>query len=62
MSVFNYVFGGSMSNIQFVLKIILCTFIIIAVGKILMSIAAYIGEQIGIRAFVDFLFRKMKKN
>lgn len=50
-----------MSHIQFILRVIMGTFLIIITGKILLSASAYIGEQIGIRAFVEFIFRKVNK-
>jgi len=50
-----------MDNIQFVLKIIMGVFIIILFGKIWNEIAAYVGEQFGLRTFVEFLLRKVKK-
>lgn len=50
-----------MDNIQFVLKVIMGVFLIIVIGKILYEVAAYIGEILGLRTFVNFLLKKIKK-
>lgn len=50
-----------MDNIQFALKVTMGVFIIIAIGKLWLIIAAYIGEQFGLGTFVEFLLRKIKK-
>lgn len=48
-------------NIEFVLKVIFGVFALIVITKILMDLAAYVGEQFGVKRFVEFLFRKIRK-